>query len=68
MVGRPIGKVRGFTYSTDLASAKGSWSLEQLDRWLTAPARLFPETSMAFGGLRKPEERQAVLCFLQRHG
>ncbi|MBM7060298.1 c-type cytochrome [Pseudomonas sp. UL073] len=69
VVGRPIGAVPGFAYSADLAAASSSnWSLEQLDRWLTAPAKMFPETAMAFGGLRNPGERQAVLCFLTQHG
>ncbi|MNZ55125.1 Cytochrome c-552 [compost metagenome] len=68
VVGRPIGSVKGYTYSSDLAGAKDTWSLEQLDHWLTAPAKMFPETSMAFGGLRKAEERQAVICYLQNHG
>jgi cytochrome c len=65
VVGRPIGSVQGFTYTAGLAGAKTTWSVEQLDEFLTAPARKFPETAMAFGGLRKTEERQAVLCFLQ---
>lgn len=67
VVGRPVGSVTGFTYSSDLAGARRDWSLELLEHWLTAPAQLFPETTMAFGGLRKVEERQAVLCFLQQH-
>ncbi|MCY1375365.1 hypothetical protein D9M69_627750 [compost metagenome] len=58
----------GYTYSADLAGAKANWSAEQLDKWLTAPAKMFPDTTMAFGGLRKTEERQAVLCFLQKQG
>ncbi|PPK35107.1 cytochrome C [Pseudomonas laurylsulfatiphila] len=65
VVGRPIGSVPGFTYTAGLAVAKSTWNVEQLDQFLTAPAKKFPETAMAFGGLRKAEERQAVLCFLQ---
>lgn len=65
VVGRPIGSVQGFTYTAGLAGAKTTWSVEQLDDFLTAPSKKFPETAMAFGGLRKTEERQAVLCFLQ---
>lgn len=68
VVGRPMGSVKGFTYSPALAGAKDNWSLERLETWLTSPARMFPETTMAFGGLRKAEERKAVLCFLQNQG
>lgn len=66
VVGRPIGKLEGFTYSSDLAAANATWNIEQLDEFLAAPAKKFPETAMAFGGLRKVEDRQAVLCFLQQ--
>lgn len=68
IVDRPMGSVKGFTYSPALAGAKDNWSLERLETWLTSPARMFPETTMAFGGLRKAEERTAVLCFLQSQG
>ncbi|MGQ7819239.1 c-type cytochrome [Metapseudomonas furukawaii] len=65
VVGRPMASVKGYAYSPALAAAKDTWSLERLETWLTSPARMFPDTTMAFGGLRKAEERQAVLCFLQ---
>lgn len=69
VIGRPIGSAKGFTYSADLAGAKGSsWTVEQLDRWLKSPAQMFPDTAMAFGGLRNAGERQAVLCYLQKNG
>ncbi|BAN48724.1 cytochrome c family protein [Metapseudomonas resinovorans] len=68
VVGRPMGAVKGFTYSPALAAAKDNWTPELLDAWLTSPARMFPDTAMAFGGLRKAEERKAVLCFLQSQG
>ncbi|MFC5695947.1 c-type cytochrome [Pseudomonas sp. GCM10022186] len=70
VVGRPMGSVKGFTYSPALAgaNAKDSWTPERLETWLTSPARMFPETTMAFGGLRKADERKAVLCFLQGQG
>ncbi|WP_394561091.1 c-type cytochrome [Aquipseudomonas alcaligenes] len=68
VVGRPMASVKGYAYSASLASASDSWSLERLETWLTSPARMFPDTTMAFGGLRKAEERKAVLCYLQnRH-
>ncbi len=65
VVGRAIGTTPGFKYSTDLAGANSTWTVEQLDRWLTSPAAMFPDTAMAFGGLRNAGERRDVLCFLQ---
>ncbi|WP_325435339.1 c-type cytochrome [Pseudomonas nitroreducens] len=66
VVGRRVGSVAGYTYSADLASAGTDWSLERLDQWLSSPARLYPDTAMAFGGIRNPADRQALLCFLQQ--
>jgi cytochrome c len=68
VVGRPIGSIPGFKYSKDLAGANNTWTVEQLDRWLASPANMFPDTAMAFGGLRNASERQTVLCYLQAHG
>ncbi|WP_375739413.1 c-type cytochrome [Pseudomonas boanensis] len=65
VVGRPMASVQGYAYSPALAGANDSWSLERLETWLSSPAQMFPDTTMAFGGLRKAEERKAVLCFLQ---
>lgn len=65
VVGRSIGSIPGFKYSRDLAQANSTWTVDQLDRWLSSPAAMFPDTAMAFGGLRNASERQAVLCFLQ---
>lgn len=66
VVGRRIGSVPGFTYSADLAGANATWNLEQLDKWLSGPARLYPGTAMAFGGIRNAADRQTLLCFLQQ--
>lgn len=66
VVGRRVGSVAGYTYSSDLAAAGADWSLERLDQWLSAPARLYPGTAMAFGGIRNPTDRQALLCYLQQ--
>ncbi|OWP50078.1 c-type cytochrome [Pseudomonas nitroreducens] len=66
VVGRRVGAVAGYTYSADLAGAGTDWSLERLDQWLSGPARLYPGTTMAFGGIRNPADRQALLCFLQQ--
>lgn len=65
IVGRPMGAVQGYAYSAGLAGAGQTWNLERLDQWLTAPARMIPDTNMAFGGLRNADERKAVLCYLQ---
>jgi cytochrome c len=40
------------------------WTEAVLDRWLTDPNTVVPGTSMAFGGLPKPEDRAAIIAYL----
>ncbi|MNE68950.1 Cytochrome c2 [compost metagenome] len=54
VVGRPIGSVPGFTYSSDLAQANNTWSTEQLDEFLSAPAKKSPRPPWRSGGCAKP--------------
>ncbi|HYZ48155.1 MAG TPA: cytochrome c family protein, partial [Sphingomonas sp.] len=46
----------------------GQWTYEQLDRFLTAPARAVPGTKMGFAGIRNPRERAHVIAFLATLG
>lgn len=65
IVGRTVGKMKGFAYSSDLASAKGKWDAHRLDQFLESPQQMFPGTAMAFAGLRNEQDRKAVACFLE---
>lgn len=66
VVGRGIGKAHGFPYSSELASEKGVWTAEKLDKFLASPATMYPKTQMAFAGLKKQEDRDAVICYLEQ--
>ena len=68
VVGRGVASRRTFTYSSALAAQTGGWTYERLDLWLTNPAKAVPGTKMAFGGLRKPEDRANVIAFLSTLG
>lgn len=65
VVGRPIGKSKGFAFSTALRNAKGNWTPERLDAFLKSPATEVPGTNMAFSGLSKDEDRAALVRYLQ---
>ena len=41
------------------------WSYAELDAFLTAPKTYAPGTKMTFPGLKKPEERAAVIAYLR---
>ena len=54
-----------FSYSDAVKGLGGQWTYENLDKFLTAPKAYAPGTKMAFPGLKKPEERAALLAYLR---
>lgn len=66
--GRKAGTAEGFAFTPALEQAGFTWDAEKLDVFLTSPMTFLPGTAMAFGGLRKAEERQAVICYLNQQG
>ncbi len=69
--GRKAGSVEGFKYSEAMA-AKGQeglvWNEETLNGYLENPKGYVPKNKMAFAGLKKPEERTAVIAYLKEKG
>ena len=65
VVGRRIGSAEGFGYSAALAGSPETWTPERLDAFLESPAANRPGTAMPFSGLKKAEDRQALILFLQ---
>jgi cytochrome c len=68
VVGRKVAAAPGFRYSQALAKAGGSWTPDRLDQWLTAPAKLYPGTAMAFSGFLNAADRTDVVCYLAADG
>ena len=64
VVGRDIGGVEGFGYSTVLAEKDGIWDFAALDGFLEAPKKWAPGTKMGFVGLSKPGDRASVIAWL----
>lgn len=65
VVGRDKAGVSGFKYSKALRALDGVWDYDSLDRYLENPRKAAPGTRMAFAGLRKPEQRAAVIAYLR---
>jgi cytochrome c2 len=65
VIGRKAGSVPGFNYSHAFRDADFSWDREKLDRYLTDPAAFVDSNWMPFTGLKRSEDRQDIICFLE---
>ncbi|MFN3207873.1 MAG: c-type cytochrome [Roseovarius sp.] len=68
VVGRDIGGVDGFNYSDALAGLDGAWTVDELNAWLEDPKGYAPGNKMAYRGVRKEEERAALVAYLESTG
>jgi cytochrome c len=64
--GRRAASRRSFAYSEAMRRSGIRWDAETLDRFIADPRSTVPGTKMTFPGLRKPEDRQAVIAFLRK--
>jgi cytochrome c len=64
VVGREVGSSPGFDYSPELKAVGGTWTPEQLDRFLTSPSGFAPGTRMGYVGVADPVERRALIAYL----
>lgn len=68
VIGRVPGTLPDFNFSTamkDYGSANGAWTEAMLQAYLENPKQVVPGGKMAFIGLKKPEERDNVIAYLQ---
>lgn len=66
LIGRPAGKAEGFRFSDAMRTSGLVWTPEALDRFLAAPTRLVPGTTMTYFGIPSREERRELIRFLVR--
>ncbi|MDQ0466431.1 cytochrome c [Caulobacter ginsengisoli] len=71
VVGRKPGSHGGFAYSapmTDFGAKNPVWDYDRLYLFLKAPGKDVSGTKMTFVGLKKPEERIAMIAYLHSLG
>ena len=69
VVGEAIAQGRGgFAFSDALKAVGGNWTFDKLDAWLTSPRAFAAGTKMSFAGLSNPEDRAAVIVYLNTEG
>lgn len=57
--------IDGFAYSTAMAEAEGTWTYENLSRFLFSPRDYTPGTKMNFAGLRRDADRANLIVYLR---
>ena len=67
VVGRQIGIVNDYKYSKALSGYGKEWTFEELNGYLTKPAKWIKGTKMAFAGLRKEKDRASVIKYLNQN-
>ena len=71
VVGAKPGVHPGFAYSPAMTAHAGAapvWTFDELDAFLKAPQKHVQGTKMTFVGLKKQEDRVAVIAFLNSRG
>ncbi|BBK45114.1 hypothetical protein STVA_51340 [Allostella vacuolata] len=66
LLGRPAGTLAGFAFSPALRHSGIVWDEAVLDRFLADPRRAVPGNRMAFPGVRRAEDRRALIDFLKQ--
>ncbi len=65
LIGRKAGTIEGFRYSEANKNSGIIWSAETLEPYLADPREVIKGTTMAFVGVKKADERKAIIEFLE---
>lgn len=66
LLGRPAGSVSGFDYSAAMKRSRLIWNEKTLDRFLAAPMKVVPATSMTYDGVTDAKDRADLIAYLKQ--
>lgn len=58
------GEGRGFNFSAAMKAAGGTWTFDELNKFINNPKGTVPGTAMGFAGIQKDSERADVIAYL----
>ncbi|HMJ41745.1 MAG TPA: cytochrome c family protein, partial [Pseudolabrys sp.] len=65
IVGEPRGEGRGFNFSAAMKAKGGTWTFDDLNKFIANPKGFVPGTAMGFAGIQKDSERADVIAYLR---
>jgi cytochrome c len=65
VVDRPRASIAGFSYSVAMKAKGGTWTYDELFKFLKSPGAYIPGTKMTFAGIRHAEDRINLIAFLR---
>jgi len=63
--GAPKGNKAGFSYSSAMADFGGAWGYVEMNQFMWKPKKYMPGTKMNYNGIKKPEDRAAMIAWLR---
>ena len=67
VIGRKAGSVPNYKYSKAMAAYSKNWSFEEMNGFLIKPKDWIKGTKMSFTGLKKVEDRAAVILYMNEN-
>ena len=64
---RPVGAITDYKYSKALSSYGKEWTWEEMNGFLIKPSKWIKGNKMGFAGLKKEEDRAAVMLYLNKN-
>ena len=65
LFGRKAGSVAGFGYSPAMKQSRIVWNDKTLDRFLTAPLKMVPGSTMTYDGVADANDRADLIAYLK---
>lgn len=65
VVGNKKQHLEGYAYSGALAKVGGTWTFDDINKFITAPSKYAPGTKMTFAGDRDAKDRANIIAYLR---